>query len=279
MESERVSSFINFCIVANFLLLAVDYHGMPESTGAVLEVINVILTWIFTLEFLVKLPVLGFTKFWAEPFNRLDGFVVITSQIELWMAWIGGDGGGAFSGLRSFRLLRILRSLKLINNVGALRDMMATTAGSIQAIRDFAILLIIMLYMYALTGLTLFGGQMFHEDGDVPRTNFDDLLWSFTTVFVVMTRENWQAVLYDGMDSAGAYSAIYFCSLVVLTNYILLALFIGTLLENFEKFFLQGAEQDAIKEEAKEQNRALQERLDNLVAGVSMDASVDGGSE
>ena len=113
---------------------------------------------------------------------------------------------------------------------------------------------------------------MFLEDGDVPRTNFDDLLWSFTTVFVVMTRENWQAVLYDGMNSAGAASAIYFVSLVILTNYILLALFIGTLLENFEKFFLQGAEEDAKKEQAKEQKR-----LDNLVAGDSMDKSTDSG--
>ena len=154
------------------------------------------------------------------------------------------------SGLRAFRLLRILRSLKLINNVGALRDMMATTAGSLQAIRDFAILLMIMLYIYALTGLTLFGGSMRTPDGEIPRTNFDDLLWSFTTVFVVMTRENWQAVLYDSMYANGELTAVYFISLIVLTNYVLLALFIGTLLENFERFFLAGAEEDAKKEEA-----------------------------
>ena len=109
---------------------------------------------------MIRLPVMGAVRFWAEPFNRLDAFVVITSQVELWMAWLGGGEGGAMSGLRAFRLLRILRSLKLINNVGALRDMMATTAGSLQAIRDFAILLMIMLYIYALTGLTLFGGPI-----------------------------------------------------------------------------------------------------------------------
>ena len=97
---------------------------------------------------------------------------------------------------------------------------MKTTAGSITAIRDFAILLILMLYIYALTGLTMFGGQMRTEDGDVPRTNFDNLLWSFATVFIVMTRENWQAVLFDGMNTVGPASSIYFISLVILTNYI-----------------------------------------------------------
>ena len=76
------------------------------------------LTWVFTVEFMIRLPVMGAVRFWAEPFNRLDAFVVITSQVELWMAWLGGGEGGAMSGLRAFRLLRILRSLKLINNVG-----------------------------------------------------------------------------------------------------------------------------------------------------------------
>ena len=274
IESETLGKFINLCIVANFILLAVDYHGMPEGTANVLEGVNVFLTWIFTIEFVIKLPVLGMSKFCAESFNKLDAFVVITSQIELWMAWIGGGDGGAFSGLRSFRLLRILRSLKLINNVGALRDMMRTTAGSIEAIRDFAILLVLMLYIYALTGLTLFGGKIFWEDGETPRTNFDNLLWSFTTVFVVMTRENWQAVLFDAMHSAGAASCIYFISLVILTNYILLALFIGTLLENFERFFLQGAAEDEEKEKAAEQKR-----LDNLIAGNSLDEEEDADAD
>lgn len=264
IESDAVGRFINLCIVANFVLLAVDYHGMPEETASTLEVVNVILTWIFTVEFVIKLPVLGATKFWKEPFNRLDAFVVLSSQVELWMAWLGGGDGGAFSGLRSFRLLRILRSLKLINQNASLRDMMKTTAGSMTAIRDFAILLILMLYIYALTGLTLFGGQMHTEDGDVPRTNFDNLLWSFATVFVVMTRENWQAVLFDAMSSAGAASCFYFITLVILTNYILLALFIGTLLENFEKFFLQGAVEDAEKAKAEHQLK-----LDELVAGAA----------
>ena len=250
LDSDWMGRLINFCIVSNFILLAVDYHGMPAETADILEIVNVILTWVFTVEFMIRLPVMGAVRFWAEPFNRLDAFVVITSQVELWMAWLGGGEGGAMSGLRAFRLLRILRSLKLINNVGALRDMMATTAGSLQAIRDFAILLMIMLYIYALTGLTLFGGSMRTPDGEIPRTNFDDLLWSFTTVFVVMTRENWQAVLYDSMYANGELTAVYFISLIVLTNYVLLALFIGTLLENFERFFLAGAEEDAKKEEA-----------------------------
>ena len=71
-----------------------------------------------------------------------------------------------------------------------------------------------------------------------PRTNFDSMQWSFMTVFLIMTRENWQAVLYDIMDQCGSATWMYFYLVIIVTNYILLALFVGTLLENFEKFFL-----------------------------------------
>ena len=166
--------------------------------------------------------------------------------------------------------------------------MLATTAGSLSAIANFAVLLLIVLYIYALCGLTLFGGEMVDDEGEIPRANFNSVLDSITTVFMVMTRENWQVnahpkrwrvggvdrvasslcccpcfscgalllnpavhgsntaflltktppalavlqeTLYIGMRYSGWRAVPFFLTLIFITNYVLLSLFIGTLLE------------------------------------------------
>ena len=73
---------------------------------------------------------------------------------------------------------------------------------------------------------------------NVPRSNFDDLLMGFTTVFQILTGENWNTVMYDGIrgsDSSANWGAVcYFMGLVIIGDFIVLNLFIAILLGNFE---------------------------------------------
>ncbi|GMF17965.1 unnamed protein product [Phytophthora fragariaefolia] len=68
----------------------------------------------------------------------------------------------------------------------------------------------------------------------VPRANFDSLLWSGVTVFQVLTGENWNNVLFDGWRTTGTVALIYFLSLVIFGNFIVLNLFLAILLSHFE---------------------------------------------
>jgi hypothetical protein len=52
--------------------------------------------------------------------------------------------------------------------------------------------------------------------------------------FKVVTGENWNDVLISGVKSVGFWSAIYFVSLFVIGNYMVLSLFLAILLGNFE---------------------------------------------
>lgn len=67
----------------------------------------------------------------------------------------------------------------------------------------------------------------------VSRHNFDTMLWSTITVFQILTGEDWNMVMYDGMRSTSSLAAVYFIMMVVLGNYIILNLFLAILLENF----------------------------------------------
>ena len=68
---------------------------------------------------------------------------------------------------------------------------------------------------------------------DQPRHHFDDFFWAFITIFQVLTGENWNEVMYDGMRTKGDAACLYFILLVVIGNYIVLNLFLAILLDNF----------------------------------------------
>ncbi|CAG9459996.1 unnamed protein product [Pedinophyceae sp. YPF-701] len=73
-------------------------------------------------------------------------------------------------------------------------------------------------------------------DAEVARHNFDNIYWSVLTIFQILTGENWNEVMYDGMRKVGWYAAFYFVLLVVVGNYIILNLFLAILLDNFSGY-------------------------------------------
>eukprot|EP01052_Picozoa_sp_SAG31_P001829 SAG31_NODE_61_length_29286_cov_444.645973_22_plen_740_part_01 len=241
MHSGLVDQFLTTCIIVNFFCLAIEHHDQPEWLADALHNANVVLTVVFAVELILKLFGLGF-RYFADLFNCFDAFVVATSVMELALS----DAGGSVGVLRTLRLVRIMRSLKMIKSGSALRVMLETAVASVVAVANFGILLLLLMYIYALLGMNFFGGKLKENDGLSPRGNFDTLFGSFITVFQVATRENWQVHLYNAMGSSAgvATAVVYFVSLLILTNYILLALFMGTLLEKFNKHFSDVAKMD-----------------------------------
>jgi hypothetical protein len=71
--------------------------------------------------------------------------------------------------------------------------------------------------------------------GESPRTNFDQILWSIITIFMVLMGESWNEIMYQTIRSVGPLAAVYFIALVVGGNIIMLNLFLAILLGNFEK--------------------------------------------
>eukprot|EP01051_Picozoa_sp_SAG22_P016754 SAG22_NODE_2434_length_2576_cov_2.410008_1_plen_793_part_10 len=242
VETKMVDRFLTGCILVNFLFLAVEHHDMEAWLEEFLHGANIVLTVIFAVEMMVKLYGFGPKAYFKDLFNCFDAFVVTTSILELALS----DGGGSVGVLRTLRLVRIMRSFKMIKSGSALRVIIETAIASVGAVANFGVLLLLLMYIYTLLGMNLFGGKLMDEDGVSPRGNFDSMVASFITVFQVATRENWYMHLYNAMNSDAGVGAsvIYFLSLLILTNYILLALFMGTLLEKFNRHFSEVAKMD-----------------------------------
>ncbi|CAF2777765.1 unnamed protein product [Rotaria sp. Silwood2] len=65
------------------------------------------------------------------------------------------------------------------------------------------------------------------------RANFDSLRFALLTVFQILTQEDLNEVLYNGMEKTSPWSALYFIALMIFGNYILFNLLVAIIVESF----------------------------------------------
>ena len=89
--------------------------------------------------------------------------------------------------------------------------------------------------------MQFFAGEIkFNEDdlpdpnGVSPRYNFDDILNSFLSVFIILTGENWNEMMYNAMRSTNPSASIYFILVIVMGSIIILQLLVAILINNFD---------------------------------------------
>jgi hypothetical protein len=213
-------------ILINTAFLATDHYNMSASLKRALDIGNVIFTCIFGCEMIIKIVGLTPRGYIEDRFNVFDAAVMCLSVLEY---IIGGT-----SSVTVFRAFRLLRIFKLARSWTSLQRMLEIIYRSLPAVGNCSFVLLLFMFIYTILGMQVFGGQMRGERFDeVPRHNFDSFLWAFVTVFQVLTGENWNEVLYDGMRATHWTAAIYFVTCVTIGNYILLNLFQAILLQNF----------------------------------------------
>uniref|UniRef100_A0A336N9P1 CSON010240 protein n=1 Tax=Culicoides sonorensis TaxID=179676 RepID=A0A336N9P1_CULSO len=65
------------------------------------------------------------------------------------------------------------------------------------------------------------------------RKHFNNILWSTVTVFQILTQEDWNVVLFNGMEKTSHWAALYFVALMTFGNYVLFNLLVAILVEGF----------------------------------------------
>ncbi|XP_041062088.1 voltage-dependent T-type calcium channel subunit alpha-1H-like [Carcharodon carcharias] len=230
VESKYFNRGIMIAILINTLSMGIEYHEQPEELTNALEISNIVFTSMFALEMILKLLAFGIFGYIKNPYNIFDGIVVIISVWE-----IIGQSDGGLSVLRTFRLLRVL---KLVRFLPALRRQLVVLMKTMDNVATFCMLLMLFIFIFSILGMHLFGCKfsLKTENGDtIPdRKNFDSLLWAIVTVFQILTQEDWNVVLYNGMASTSPWAALYFVALMIFGNYVLFNLLVAILVEGFQ---------------------------------------------
>ncbi|KAF0029719.1 hypothetical protein F2P81_018824 [Scophthalmus maximus] len=214
---------------------------------------NKVLLALFTGEMLLKMYSLGLQAYFVSLFNRFDSFVVCGGILETILVETKIMSPLGISVLRCVRLLRIFKITRYWNS---LSNLVASLLNSVRSIASLLLLLFLFIIIFSLLGMQLFGGK-FNFD-ETRRSTFDNFPQSLLTVFQILTGEDWNSVMYDGIMAYGGPSfpgmlvCIYFIILFICGNYILLNVFLAIAVDN-----LADAESltSAQKEEEEEKER------------------------
>ncbi|XP_013052428.3 voltage-dependent L-type calcium channel subunit alpha-1S isoform X1 [Anser cygnoides] len=241
-------------VALNTLSIASEHHFQPEWLTVVQDNANRVLLALFVAEMLLKMYALGLRQYFMSLFNRFDCFVVCAGILETILVELSTLSPLGISVLRCIRLLRIF---KITRYWTSLSNLVASLLNSVRSIASLLLLLFLFIIVFALLGMQLFGGKYDFEDMEVRRSTFDNFPQALISVFQILTGEDWNSIMYNGIMAYGGPSfpgmlvCIYFIILFVCGNYILLNVFLAIAVDNLAEAESLTSAQKAKAEERK----------------------------
>ncbi|XP_063064429.1 dihydropyridine-sensitive L-type skeletal muscle calcium channel subunit alpha-1-like [Engraulis encrasicolus] len=259
---KRMFNWLVILIVfLNTLAIATEHHHQSDTLTLTQDVANRIFLALFTIEMIMKMYAFGVMPYFMSVLNRVDFFVVVVGLLEVILIAAGDMTPLGVSVLRCMRLLRLL---KITKNWSSLSNLIASLLNSVRSIACLLLLLFIFIVIFSLIGMQVFGGKFNFPDGVLRRSNFNNFPQALISVFQVLTGEDWDAIMYDGIMSHGGPTfpgilvSIYFVILFICGNFILLNVFLAIAVDNLTEAESLTAAQDEkeIEKELKKKLRA-----------------------
>jgi voltage-gated sodium channel len=184
------------CVNALQMGLELQFEGDPWDT--VWLICENFFTAFFLGELLIKLPKMGFRKFFSAKANILDFIVVVVAVVDNWfLTYVisGGDSGGMgfISLLRLIRLGRILKLLK------AKKELMMLIEGILSSIKSMfwlSILLAILIFIVSIVFVKFIGRSGVYDDDAIDiEYYFGDMLKASVTGLNLAMMADWGVIL------------------------------------------------------------------------------------
>ncbi|XP_056643358.1 voltage-dependent calcium channel type A subunit alpha-1 isoform X25 [Diorhabda sublineata] len=264
-------------VLFNTICVAVEFHGQPQWLTNFLYYTEFIFLGLFMTEMFIKMYALGPRIYFESAFNRFDCVVITGSIFEvIWSELKGGSFG-----LSVLRALRLLRIFKVTKYWSSLRNLVISLLNSMRSIISLLFLLFLFILIFALLGMQLFGGQFNFESG-TPNANFNTFPIALLTVFQILTGEDWNEVMYNGINALGGPNvamiySLYFIVLMLFGNYTLLNVFLAIAVDNLANAQeLTAAEEEQAEENKEKQALELEKEMEALQmeGGLKMDAGL-----
>jgi len=233
-------------ILVNAAILGVEtLPGVKERWGHLLIPLDRAIVWAFFVEIVLRIIAAG--RFYLRNgWNVFDVVIVATSMIA------------ATSGLAAIRAFRVLRVLRVVTVIPRMRLVVRALLDSIPGIASVGVVVVLILYVFAVIAANLYGPQ--HPE------LFGDVFVSMYTLFEVMTLEGWAEIAGEVAETH-PNSWAFFVSFVLIATFTMLNLFVAIVVRVVEE---EGEELDAaIHDEHKDlrkEIRGLRRQLADLSA-------------
>jgi voltage-gated sodium channel len=204
---------VTIVILLSSVLIGVETYDISQKYLNILFTLDSIITIFFVTEILIRfLAEEKKIDFFKDGWNIFDLMIVISSLIP----------SGVGSSVVVLRLLRLARLLRIISFLPELRFIIESLVESIKQSASILILTFILLYIYGVAGVIVFG--------DIIGGRFETLGASLLTLFQIMTLSSWETIMLP-ITEIHPWSWIYFVSFIFMSSLIILNLFIAVLVD------------------------------------------------
>ncbi|XP_072537832.1 calcium channel, voltage-dependent, L type, alpha 1S subunit, b isoform X1 [Salminus brasiliensis] len=255
VKSKTFYWLVILVVFLNTLAIASEHYPQSEWATQFQDTVNKILLTCFAIEMFAKMYAFGPRSYFMSIFNRFDFFVVTVGILEIILV---SANVMTSLGISVMRCIRLLRLVKITKYWKSLSNLVASLVNSVRSIACLLLLLFLFIVIFALLGMQVFGGKFNFPDRDIQRSNFDNFPQALISVFQVITGEEWDTIMYNGImahggpSSPGILVSIYFIILYVCGNFILLNVFLAIAVDNLtEAESLSSAQKEKEEEKAR----------------------------
>lgn len=210
-------------IVIGIILLNAIFVGI-ETYGSLYEkyrewflTFDIIVLILFTIEIILKMIAEEKTlHFFKDNWNVFDFLIVAASYVFI---------GSPF--ITVLRILRVLRVFRTISVIPSLRKLVNALLMTLPSLGTIMLLLFIVFYIFSVIGTMLFQ--------DVSAEYFGNLQLTALTLFQMITLESWASGVMRPVMEVTSWAWIYFVAFILVGAFVVLNLFVGVIVNNFEK--------------------------------------------
>ncbi|MET3682744.1 voltage-gated sodium channel [Alkalibacillus flavidus] len=240
-------------IIINAVIVGLEsYRGLYDTYGEWFVRVDTFVLIIFSLEIVLKLlAARPTTNFFKDGWNVFDFVIVASSFIFM---------GSPF--VTVLRILRVLRVFRTISVIPSLRKIVNALIMTLPSLGTIMLLLGIMFYVFSVMGTFLFR--------DVAPDYFGTIEETLLTLFQIITLESWASAIMRPIMDEIWWAWTYFVAFILVGTFIVLNLFVGVIVNNFEKVEqLENGEtpaEDELKDEVSQLRGEIQE-LKQIIRG------------
>jgi voltage-gated sodium channel len=217
-EDRRFQNGILGIILLNAVLVGLETSpALLAQYRPLFELANAVILAIFVGELVIRIAAHGWRvgQFLRDGWNVFDLAVVALSLVP---------GVGAFATVA--RIARVLRVARLVSLSPKLRLIVGTMMRSIPSLVHVSLLLGLLLYMYAVIGVNLFGAHDPEHWGGLGR--------ALLTLFQMLTLEGWVEIQQVSLQHS-PWAWVYYASFVIIAVFVVVNLFIAVVLNNLDE--------------------------------------------
>lgn len=215
VDSRTFQNLIIALIVVNAVILGAQTLpvGGPDRAGPVLAALDLAILYAFATEIALRLYAYR-ASYFKSGWNLFDFVIVAASFLA------------ASSGLAAIRALRVLRVLRVVTVIPRMRVVVSALLDSIPGIASVGVVIVLILYVFAVIAANLYGPA--HP------ALFGDVFSAMYTLFQVMTLEGWPDVARQ-LSETHPRSWVFFVSFLLIATFTMLNLFVAIVVRVVEE--------------------------------------------